>query len=260
MIKTLSSTSQGLLPTDYINKPFLTQVGKWLQECGERLLPQSCLLCQQGNVISHLSLCQNCYQQLPWLGPACPVCANAYAANANHSQPCGQCLKKAPPFHTIHSALRYATPIDHWVAALKFQQKLVYARVLSALLLETLLPLQTTKPDVIIPMPLHSQRLCERGYNQSLEIARPIAKKLAIPLALDECRRILPTAPQASMPAAERRKNVRNAFWISPTLKGKRVVIVDDVVTTTSTIRELARVLRLAGAIRIDVWCCARTA
>jgi len=169
-------------------------------------------------------------------------------------------LKKAPPFHTIHSALQYAAPVDHWVTALKFQQKLVYARLLSALLLETLLPLQTTKPDLLIPMPLHRQRLCERGYNQSLEIARSIAKKLAIPLALDECQRILATAPQASMPAAERRKNVRNAFWISLTLKGKHVIIVDDVVTTASTVTELARALRLAGVIRVDVWCCARTA
>ncbi len=115
------------------------------------------------------------------------------------------------------------------------------------------------KPDWIIPVPLHKDRLKERGYNQALEIARPIAKKMYIPLQTTCCTRILPTLAQASTTAEIRRKNMQHAFVVNPLFQAEYVAIVDDVLTTGSTVGELARVLKKSGVKRVDVWSCART-
>jgi ComF family protein len=115
------------------------------------------------------------------------------------------------------------------------------------------------KPEWIIPVPLHAERLRERGYNQALEIARPIAKKLQIPLQTRYCTRILPTLAQASMTAEERRRNMKNAFAVEELFQARHVAIVDDVLTTGSTVSEFARMLKKSGVARVDVWCCART-
>jgi ComF family protein len=236
----------------------------WLRKTAAWLLPNACLLCLQKITDSAAKLCASCQAGLPWQPVACWICAYPLAVNtAEVINPpvCGQCLQNPPPFEFTYSALQYETPVDHWVLGLKFSQQLVYAKLLADLLLSRF-PYQTDspdKPELIISMPLHPQRLRERGYNQALEIARPLAKKLRIPLALKVCQRVIATVPQASIPAEERRKNVKQAFQVSPDLKARHVAIVDDVVTTGSTVAELARALREAGVKRIDVWCCART-
>jgi ComF family protein len=115
------------------------------------------------------------------------------------------------------------------------------------------------KPELIIPVPLHEKRLKERGYNQSLEIARPIARQLKIPLAISVCDRIKHTPPQSSLSKYERQQNLHGAFSIHRTIPVKHVVIFDDVVTTGSTVVELGKILHQAGIERVDVWCVART-
>lgn len=236
----------------------------WLQKTAAWLLPNACLLCLQKITDSAAKLCANCQANLPWQPMACRMCAYPLTVNTVdviNPSVCGQCLQNPPPFEFTYSALQYEKPVDHWVLGLKFSRQLVCAKLLADLLLLRL-PYQTDspdKPELIIPMPLHPQRLRERGYNQALEIARPLAKKLRIPLALKVCQRVIATAPQASIPAEERRKNVKQAFQVSPDLKARHVAIVDDVVTTGSTVTELTRALREAGVKRVDVWCCART-
>jgi len=114
------------------------------------------------------------------------------------------------------------------------------------------------KPEQIIPVPLHAQRYHRRGFNQAIEIARPIARMLDIPLNLTCCRRTRNTAPQAQLSAKERKSNLKNAFSIVKAPAVNHVALLDDVVTTGSTVDELARALRKAGIERIDVWACAR--
>jgi ComF family protein len=113
-------------------------------------------------------------------------------------------------------------------------------------------------PDCIIPVPLHPLRLKQRGFNQALEIARPIAKKLKIPIDTTHCLRIVATLPQAAISATARKHNIKNAFIVNPLLKAKHVAIVDDVLTTGSTVTELAQRLKKSGVQKIDIWCCAR--
>ena len=113
-------------------------------------------------------------------------------------------------------------------------------------------------PDGLLPVPLHSSRQRERGYNQALELARPIAKQLQIPLFNDLATRIKPTPPQSSLSLRQRRHNLKDAFIVNYSVKNKHIAIIDDVMTSGTTVNALAHKLKQAGARRVSVWCCCR--
>jgi len=145
----------------------------------------------------------------------------------------------------------------HLITTLKFRADYKNARLLGLLLAEHL---QKTaeKPDCILPVPLHKSRYRERGFNQSIEIARTVAKELQIPLDLNSCRRHRDTPHQTALSGKQRRKNMKNAFSIIKPINAQHIAILDDVMTTGSTVHELAAVLKKAGVSRVDVWVCAR--
>lgn len=226
-----------------------------LKQFYQWLLPTFCVLCRGS--ASGAALCDPCYRDLPWQHSVCRQCA----ASLMHAEICGECLQSPPAYDNTISLFHYQAPVDHLLLALKFHKKLAYANLLGRLLAEKAAAHYAgqTKPELLIPVPLHPQRLRERGYNQALEIARPVAKRLKLPIDTHYCRRQLLTSPQSSVSEEERRRNMKNAFVVDSRLPAKHVAIVDDVMTTGSTAAELARVLRLAGAERVDVWCCAKT-
>lgn len=174
---------------------------------------------------------------------------------------CGTCLKKPLPFHKLYVFFSYTEIIKKFVIGLKFQQRLVYAHILGALLAEKISSqYQNEKlPDIIIPIPLHKKRLNERGFNQVIELARPISKKLNIPIDYKRCKRIVNTAAQSKLPANQRSNNMKNAFVAHRNLAYQHIALLDDVITTGHTITEMSRALYNVGVKRIDVWCCART-
>ena len=115
-------------------------------------------------------------------------------------------------------------------------------------------------PEIILPVPLSTSRLRGRGFNQAIELAKPIANAFDdISLDFNACRRIIKTIAQHTLGIKERKKNVKNAFSVSPFVKDRYVVILDDVVTTTHTVSSLGLACKKAGAARVDVWCVART-
>jgi ComF family protein len=231
------------------------------------LAPEVCVLC--GSVCSRpanepiLDICEPCQAELPAVFRACRLCGEHLPDSAPSSMPgsaslCGQCMRRAPRFHATHCAYWYAYPIDHLVRALKYGNQLAYARVLG-----TLLALSLNKsgrhdwPDCIVPVPLAATRFCERGFNQAVEIAKFVSRHLAIPLATGALVRRRATREQAGLDKKARRRNLRGAFSLDAKLP-KHVAVLDDVVTTGSTINEIARVLRRAGVQRIEVWAVAR--
>lgn len=222
------------------------------------LWPLTCLLCGLDGHDGR-DLCRDCYRDLPWLGESvCVRCATSLPAVG---LTCGRCLQKPPLYQRIVALWHYQTPLDHLLLALKFKGKLVYAKLLGELLRDAIVSSyaeQSQLPELIIPVPLHKQRLKERGFNQALELARPL-KKLGIKIDPFLCQRIRATEPQMNLPAKARHTNVKRAFTMVGKLPVKHVAIVDDVVTTGHTITELCKVLRKAGAERIDVWCCAKS-
>jgi ComF family protein len=214
----------------------------------DALLPQDCLLC--GASAPGL-LCHACQQDLPMLPKGgCPVCAEASPGGAI----CGACLKRAPHFDATFAPFIYGFPVDKLIQALKYQHRLAVAGFLA----DTMLAGPRPTGDAIMPLPLSEKRLRERGFNQSAEIARPLARTLGLPLLLDGATRRLDTAPQAMLPWKERRRNVRHAFECTLDLTARSIIVIDDVMTTGATIDEFARTLKDHGATRITNWVAAR--
>lgn len=137
----------------------------------------------------------------------------------------------------------------------KYGQSLTMADTFASLMTSTI----STKPDLVIPMPLHPQRLQERGFNQSLEIARIIAQKMDIRLETTACKRIKLSPPQASLPLKQRVKNMKGAFSCDTSLDGLHVALLDDVMTTGASLNALAKAVKSAGARHVECWVVART-
>jgi ComF family protein len=174
---------------------------------------------------------------------------------------CGGCLGRPPAFDATYALFAYLPPITKLIMELKFHHKLVNAEILGQLMADTLKNrwyYNKTLPDVIIPVPLHAKRLQERGFNQALEIARPISNLLQIPLDTLSCKRTRHTTAQARLVAEERHQNVKDAFIITQDFTGQTIALLDDVITTGQTVTELSKTLKKAGAKRIDIWAVAR--
>jgi len=222
------------------------------------LFPPTCMLCGAPGALGR-DLCDGCAAELPNNHHCCARCALPFEAPMPDGALCGPCQRHPPPFDRCIAALRYENPVPTLVGAAKFRGRLNAARLLGELLTERVRSEVDSWPQILIPVPLHPRRLGERGYNQALEIARVPARELALPIDTGNCERIASTAPQAGLDERERRRNIRGAFAVSGPFAWDHVAIVDDVVTTGSTVAELARVLRRAGAVRVEVWAAART-
>lgn len=164
-----------------------------------------------------------------------------------------------PPFHLTICPLRYEFPVDRLVQALKFKRQLAEGRVLSHLLCEHVIQHSFDLPEILIPVPLHRLRLIRRGFNQAYELGSYASRVLGIPLQTSGLRRRRNTAAQSGLSRKQRRRNVRGAFyWRDRNRPGDHVALLDDVMTTGTTVSECARVLKKAGARRVDIWVTAR--
>lgn len=232
-------------------------LNNWLTNIQDWLLPRLCPACGDPTGPGR-ELCPGCERNLPVLRHACPRCAIPYEHPDTHGE-CGACQKQPPAFLRTVALYHYAPPVDHFIRALKFHQQLGLAQLLGIRLAQRLL-LEAARPDLIIPVPLHRARLRERGYNQALEIARPVAQALGVPLDFRSLRRVRATVPQTGMTVKERRKNLRGAFALRDenVVQNRRVALVDDVMTTGSTVQAAAQCLRAAGAMEVTIWVIAR--
>lgn len=215
----------------------------------DALLPGSCLLCKAD---SHaMPLCAACASELP-LPPSalCPQCAEP----TTHGERCGACLKAPPHFDHTVTLFRYDFPVDQIIHALKYHHELAVAPWLGARLAERL----PAAGQYLMPLPLHPDRMRDRGFNQSMEIARALGKALNLPVDCSSLSRQRATPPQADLLPGERHKNVRGAFACATDLIGRHIVLIDDVMTTGATVNECARVLKLHGAAEVTVAVAAR--
>ncbi|MBN1683915.1 MAG: ComF family protein [Gammaproteobacteria bacterium] len=221
-----------------------------------QLFPHTCVFCKK-RTGRPLDLCRACEQKLSSLNHACPYCALPIPDDI---EICARCLKQKPPFDRVFIPYVYEGSAISLIRGLKFSSRLPYADILGNLLVNFFDHLSDeNKPDCIIPVPLHAKRLKERGFNQALEIAKPISQKLKIPIDTKSCTRIKYTLAQASLPKKDRKKNVQKAFGVTPQFQRKHVMLIDDVMTTGNTLNELSQILKQAGVKKVDICCCART-
>lgn len=226
-------------------RALVTEVRQWLW-------PPLCLICAEP---STGAFCAACNPLLPIHTQVCVRCAAALPAAADGHE-CGECQQTPPAFAATRALFPYRSPVSDLIVQLKYAGRLHIARRLGAHFAATLGVRSAC--DLLIPVPLHRTRLRRRGFNQALELARPLAARLRVPLLVRGVKRTRETRMQAELPRAARAKNVRNAFAVTADLTGLRVAIVDDVMTTGETVRALARAVRSAGAAHIEVWVLAR--
>ena len=231
-------------------------VYNWLDTVCSALFPARCALC---GAAADRELCAACHADLPHNRHACRCCAIPLPADAGEDALCGPCQQHPPPYTACLAALRYQAPLDRLVTGLKFHGRLAHGRLLAELLGDYLETRGFTRPDLLVPVPLHPARLRRRGYNQALELARPLSKRFDLTLDVDALRRRRDTQPQMELDHRQRLRNMRGAFEAGAQVRDRHVAVVDDVVTTGHTVEEAAKALLRAGAARIDVWACART-
>ncbi len=220
----------------------------------DQLFKPHCLLCADYSA-APIGLCKPCLDSLPWHQPMqCPQCALVSDGNI-----CGNCLNSPPDFDATHALFTYSYPMDSVLQQYKYKDMLHLADVFASLFYTQYAAIICSDIDVVIPMPMHALRLRERGFNQALEFARSLARKLQLPLDYRACQRIKCMPPQAGLPLKARVKNVRGVFECSKPLQGLRVAVVDDVMTTGASLNELAKTLKKAGAARVECWVIART-
>ena len=241
----------------------LPQWGRhWPRALVRALLPCACALCGGA---SEAAVCAACHAQ--FLGqpvPRCPRCANPLGANSHGARLCGACLAHLPAFDATVAAADYALPLDQLVMQLKFGARLALAPWCALALRDAVLARPGfALPTLLCPVPLGRARLAERGYNQALEIARPLAASLGIALRPRLAVRARDTPAQSGMAPGQRRANVRNAFIVAADcvglVRGQHIGVVDDVMTSGRTLDELAAMFKRFGAARVSNLVFART-
>jgi ComF family protein len=185
-------------------------------------------------------------------------------SEAIKAQRCGACLDEPPAFDATIAAVDYSAPLDQLVIALKFGGRLAMAPLFARLVRDALLHTpEAPLPDVLIPVPLGGERLRQRGFNQALEIARPLSWALGIELQPRLALRLRETDAQSTLHPEQRRKNMRGAFSVSPAfvdrIGGRHIGVIDDVMTTGETLNEFAATLKRFGAARVTNFVFART-
>lgn len=229
--------------------------GGWWRAALDFVLPPRCVLC--GGPSGAVCICTGCRADLPWHGPHCLRCGLPLGSASDRT--CGACVRKPPPFTRTVYPLLYDFPADRLVQAFKFKRQLAAGRVLSHLLCEAVTRLDVALPDMLIPVPLHRWRMFTRGFNQAAEMAAYTGRIFQLQVRTSALRRRRNTPAQSGLSRKQRRRNLHGAFdWHGGGKPGRHVALVDDVMTTGATLTECARVLKRAGARRVDVWVAAR--
>jgi len=227
------------------------------------VFPPLCIAC--GNLLNRnggTPFCDPCLSGVPFIrSPLCPRCGLPYPAEEGKDHLCGNCITSETYVSAARAVGRYESVLLEAIHRFKYQEKTVIGEVLGRFMADYDYPgFRIQDYSMLIPVPLHRKRLRERGFNQSVILARPIAKRHAIPMVFDVLERSLETEPQVKLGRDQRGSNVKGAFAVTDPerVRGENVLLVDDVYTTGSTVMECARVLRKAGAPDVGVLTLAR--
>ncbi|HXH54277.1 MAG TPA: ComF family protein [Gammaproteobacteria bacterium] len=230
-----------------------------LKKLEQWLFPFICCFCE-GYTTRGQDLCSTCKIALPWSSDRCFKCG-LYLTPGIDSIDCESCRELPPKFDRLCALFSYQPPITKLIMGLKFGKKLAYGRVMGELLADQVASQwyqNRELPEAVIPVPLHIDRLRKRGFNQALELLWPMHKQMQIPVVFDACVRIRKTTAQAQLDKLRRKRNLKSAFQIVKPISFEHIAIMDDVVTTGSTVNALTHVLKEAGVTTVDIWCICR--
>lgn len=216
------------------------------------LTPGICLLCHE-HIHAHSLVCNDCKNDLPFNKTSCEKCGRPQFLNTI----CSSCNKQPTKIDRTITSFTYQFPVDELIRKLKYNQMVIIAQELGLDLATTIASVNTYLPECVLPVPLHRFRYISRGFNQATEIANVVARKLNLSVDTRLLHRARNTLAQFDLNPTERKRNVKNAFILNTKPIYKFVAIIDDVITTGSTVNEIAKVLKKAGVKRVEAWSCA---
>lgn len=224
------------------------------------ILKGYCWLCHLPLALPASGICSICQRQLPALPSLCRRCG---LPAAQQTMECGRCILQPPPWNTLVCASDYVPPLSRLLHKFKFSGHTALSVMLARLILLSWLEQRRDyglrKPDILLCSPLYKQRLWQRGFNQSALLAQPLSRWLSCEYAPFALRRVRKTALQHQLTVQQRKRNLRHAFSVEQDLNGLHVALIDDVVTSGSTVREISRLLTRSAVASIQVWCLCRT-
>lgn len=220
------------------------------------IMPRCCVFCGVECEAFEASCCRGCAGDLPWNNNACPGCAESQQTPLVDGLRCASCQATPLPCVAMAAPLRYGFPIDAAIKFLKFQRRLEYLPAFGTILAAALLKLPADI-DALIPVPLHWRRQALRGFNQADELCRELQQRCELPIVRN-ARRRRATSSQSGLDARARARNLQGAFAISGQVLARHPLIVDDVVTTGATCRELTNELLRSGVPQVSVLALAR--
>ncbi len=221
------------------------------------LLPPQCNCCERFLDEGQDAICPDCFSEIHWIGPPfCSICGTPFISEEDKLHPCGRCLTKGRYFTTARALGVYDGSLQEAIHRWKYEGKTTLTPLFGRWMTEGLNRYwDPTLFDLLMSVPLHPQRLRERGFNQALLLVEELSRRTGIPYRKRGLRKVRPTTPQVNLSGAEREKAVRRSFHVmrKEEVEGKSILLVDDVYTTGATVNECSKVLLAAGAKRVDV-------
>lgn len=220
------------------------------------VMPRGCAFCGVARRHYEAAICAGCTRDLPWIAAQCPGCARPLAAQPAAGVVCAECQRRPTPFESAVVPLAFEFPVDAAIRLFKFHRKLHYAEAFGEILCGAAVRLPGDV-DALLPVPLHWARHGMRGFNQAMEICRPLQRATGLPV-IRNVARVRRTPYQSGLGARERRRNLEGAFRVRGRIRATHVALVDDVMTTGETCSLLARELLAAGVRTVSVLAIAR--
>jgi ComF family protein len=222
----------------------------------DAVIPGRCAFCGCRRLGAAGEICEGCFEDLPWVENSCPRCAQPVLTALPANVHCADCQIRPPPFTAAVAPLLYSFPVDAAIKAMKFRRKLFFVPAFAALLEQAYGGLP---PDIdaVLPVPLHWHRHATRGFNQAAELSHSLQRKYTL-TPIRNVTRKRSTQHQSGLAANQRRRNLRFAFAVRGKIQARHVLIVDDVITTGETCRQLAKAVLRGGAEKVSVIAIAR--
>jgi ComF family protein len=228
-----------------------------IERCLQFLLPPQCHCCEKFLEEGQQGICPDCLSKIRWIEPPlCTLCGVPFLSREIENHPCGACLTRGKYFTMARAVGYYEGPLREAIHRWKYEEKSYLTLFFGEKLAEGFCRYWDPQSfDLIIPVPLHSKRLRERGFNQALLLVKELSRRTRIPYSKRLLQKRILTPPQVNLSGGEREKGVRGSFHIQrdEEIEGKSILLVDDVYTTGATVNECSKVLLKAGAERVDV-------
>ncbi len=215
-------------------------------------MPARCGLCQ---CISDSGFCQQCQDLLPWIANGCRQCGATLVAG----DICGRCQNTRSEWQETIVPFHYVEPVATLIHQFKYQEMLSLASPFASMLASAVIKRCPILPDILVPVPLYTASLRSRGYNQSTILAQELGKRLEIRVADNIVVKSRQTKSQMKLSEKARETNVCGAFNVVESASGVSVAVVDDVITSSATVKEVCKTLRMSGCDQLSVWAIAKT-